>query len=221
MVPCTVNTVHGVFTPAERFNQLLETFPSIRKKVPNCKIVCIDNSLEPLTLNQQALIESQVDIFIQYQHDLFSTLVNTNGLHRGLGELLMYEKALAAMKEHHIIGKRIFKITGRYQLADTFDIRTYDDPLLQSKYALRVRTWRLSMNSTPKDETFFETRFWSLCYTLYDEYLITMQSIFENIMTNLHCIEMANFQCIPHDKVISIQNLHVFGYLSDGALIED
>lgn len=221
MVPCTVNTVHGIFNPTERFAQLLETFPSIRKKVPNSKIVFIDNSLEPLTLTQRSLIESQVDVFIQYQHNLFSTLVNTNGLHRGLGELLMYEKALIAMKENNIIGKRIFKITGRYQLADTFDIQAYDNPILKSKYTFKVNTWRLNMDTTPKDEKFFETRFWSLCHTLYDEYLITMQHIFENIMANLHCIEMANYQCIPHDKIIPIQKLHIFGYLSDGALIED
>jgi hypothetical protein len=223
VVLATVNTTTGIYSFDERFLDTLKTFSSIRKQVPKSKIIFVDNSIEPLSSEQLKLIEPQVDVLIQYHHHLFSTFVNQNGLYRGLGELLMYEQALIAINKNNLLGKRVFKITGRYELKDTFDITFYTNPQVYGKFAFKISLWELNVNTPEQShQVFFETRLWSFCSSLYGEFKDKLiQNVFNNIIYKNHCIEMAMHECIPHDKVLQMNLLHLQGHLTDGTIIDE
>lgn len=207
-----------------RFDQTIETLKSIRKKVDNAKIVFIDNSLIPLTQQQKDQIISFVDFFEQIEHNLFTTFCNEVGS-KGLGEVYMMERALKIIEENNIIGKRIFKFSGRYKFADSFDISFYDSPDLYFKYTHKVNLWAYSTDnfvSHTDHAIYFETRLWSFCYTLLSEYKQILKNMFRTMIENYgnpQCnLEMCHWSFIPHKKLYEIKTAHIEGYTADNGI---
>ena len=72
-----------------------------------------------------------------------------------------------------LIGKRVFKLSGRYRLAESFDISFYDNPDLAGKYAFKINEWDVSTDNFRTDRrrvVYFETRLYSFCGSLFYEY---------------------------------------------------
>lgn len=228
IVTSTINAIMqeriNVYDSKIRFEQTLETFKSIRQKVKNSKIIFIDNSLIPLTKEQKDQILPFVDYFEQIEHNLFTSFCNNIGS-KGLGEIYMMERALNIIETHNLIGKRIFKITGRYRLADSFDINFYDSPDLYFKYAHKVNQWDVSLDHFTNHierVVYFETRFWSFCYTLLEEYKKILKIIFRIMIENygkpMCNLEMCHWKIIPHGKLYELEQAHVEGYTADNGL---
>lgn len=214
----------NVYNNKIRFEQTLETLKSIREKVSLVKIIFIDNSLIPLTQEQKDQILPFVDYFEQMEHNLFTIFCNEIGS-KGLGEIYMMERALKIIEDNNLIGKRIFKITARYKLADSFDISFYESPELYFKYAHKVNQWDVSLdNFTNHRErvVYFETRLWSFCYTLLQEYKQILKIIFKIMIENygkpMCNLEMCHWKIIPHKKLYELEHAHVEGYTADNGI---
>ena len=213
----TINSVAGAIDAPTRFNQTLETIDSIYQKVPNSKILFIDNSIISLSSKQQILIKSKVDQFEQLEHNLFSYFFNERGL-KSPSEAYLMECAIKLLKKYELIGKRIFKMTGRYKLTDSFNIEEYNDPKYQGKYAFRITQWDFTTDNwnTSRREYFFETRVWSLCPTLLDEYTALLQPMLNFMLEKNENTEIAHYRFIPHDKVIELKTAHLEGIMAGG-----
>lgn len=219
IVLSTINTTFGAFTPEERFNQTLRTLESIKEKIPNVKIVFIDNSTEPLKPEWKWAIAKEVNVFHQFKHNICTRYFNNIGA-KGTGEICLMEKAMELIREHKLIGKRIFKISGRYFLRDSFDINEYDKA--EGKYVFRVNMWDVSKDNwiTKERVIYFETRLWSLCHTLFDEYESMIQTIFTYMVDVEHNLEKSLFRLIPHEKLYELNEMHLEGWTADTGIIK-
>jgi hypothetical protein len=225
IVSSTINAIkkNGVnlIDNQKRFLETIETLDSIHRKIPDARIILIDNSNEPLTEEQKNIIREKVDIFKEIQHNIFTRFVNDIGS-KGMGEAYIMYEAMKILKENNLVSKRIFKITGRYRLADSFDISYFKKPELFGKYAFKINQWDVSIDNFKTNRervVYFETRLWSFCASLFEEYEQIMFKIFGIMVSNIDrplCNwEIAHWQNIPIKKVYEIEVAHVEGITSD------
>jgi len=214
----------NVFDSDNRFQETLKTIESIKNKVPNSKIILIDNSSIPLKKDWTETIEKEVDIFRTVDHNIFTLFVNDIGS-KGLGEAYLMHEALNIIDECDLLGKRVFKITGRYFLADTFDIGYYDNPELIGKFAHKINQWDVSKDNfvTHRERVvYFETRLWSFCGTILEDYKELLKNVFNLMVSSIGepmCnLEMSHWQLTPRDKVFEIETIHVQGYTADNGI---
>lgn len=228
IVTSTINSIQkegvNVFSNQNRFYETLKTFDSIRQKVPKAKIISIDNSTIPLTEHQIESIKLKVDYFLQIDHNIFTKFTNDIGS-KGMGEAYIMHEALKIIENNDLLGKRIFKITGRYYLAKSFDISFYDNPELIGKFAHKINQWDVSKDNFVNHRervVYFETRLWSFCGSLFNEYKNLLQIIFSTMITSIGepmCnLEMCHWMHTPRDKIFEIETAHVEGFTADNGL---
>jgi len=201
----------GVFSPKERLTQTLETVDSIRKKSPNSLIILSDVSIEKLGDEYSELI-SKVDLFLNLSSVDFLSNFTKNGM-KSQGECGMMHVVLDYLTQNKDLLKdvdRIFKITGRIQLDDGFDLREYEG--LNGKYVFKkcIPTW---MSSPVHGATHvFDTRLWSLCTSLIDIHLEALQKVFP--LLNSIDLEHAYYAIIDKEKVVEFDRVHCRGQVA-------
>jgi hypothetical protein len=211
-----INTVHSVFDGDTRFMQTVETLKSIRSRVKNARILFTDNSTAPLVDSQIAVIKPMVDMYVPYQNNLFNKYVNTLGKNKGLNEILVYENLLNVARNSGMIGRRIFKISGRYTLMDEFDICEYDKPGYTGKYVFRITPWVYNEGQGETVKYFYNTALWSMCGTLAPQYRLLLQEIFNHMMVTGENIEVSHNIKIPKDKLLIVPNVWGHGHMAGG-----
>jgi hypothetical protein len=216
-----INSQHSVFSGTQRFVQTLETIHSIRIKVPNSKIIFCDNSNIELTHEQKSIIKERVDKFIEYENNFFNTYVNTSGNNKGINELFLMKYVLSEAKKSSLIGKRIFKISGRYRLSDDFNIEDYSNLQFYGKYAFTINRWMVN-NGDGRGELiyeFYNTALWSMCETLINEYVELLQNMFEHMLIVQNNIEMTHVAFIPKEKSIFLSSVKGCGFMTNGQFV--
>jgi len=224
IVCSTINASIGTIENEKRFQETLGTLDSIRRKVDNAIIIFVDNSINPLADEQKSELESKAEFCEYLEPSLFTVFANGVGS-KGLGEASLVFHALTKIEQLSLVGKRIFKMAARYRLADGFDIREYNDPKFNGKYAFRINDWDVSVdNFTTHRETvtYFETRLFSFCSSLFYDYadiikqcFYTMIEEFGKPMCNW---ERCHYLYIPHDKTISMNPIHVEGFNAENGV---
>lgn len=216
LVTGTINTVHGVLTPNQRFEQTLETFRSIIDKVPNAKIIYVDNSIEPLSGAMVDQIDKLVTMFRQMPHNAFSIVAN---IHRwkSPGEANMLHFALSLAKNSNLVGKRIFKLAGRYKLSEGFDIREYEDPRFKDKYAFLPKGYNLTADDfiTSRHVWFLEQTLISFDPSLLEEFSRLLIGMTHYMISTDACIEETMAQFIPMGKTLALEKVYVEGLKAD------
>lgn len=217
IVCSTINAETGTVENKKRFEETIETLDSIKRKVENVRIVFVDNSLIPLTDVQKQILESKSDICDYIQPNLFISFTNGVGS-KGMGEAYLLFHSLLLLEKYDLIGKRIFKLSARYKLADSFDIMTYDNTDLYGKYCFRINDWDVSLDNFVNHRetiTYFETRLFSFCHTLFYEYADIIKSCFMTMIQQFGkpmCNwERCHYTYIPHEKVLDMKPIHVEG----------
>ena len=209
IITSTINADMGVFTPEQRYEQTKESITSIRKYAPGSIIVFIDNS-------NSFYGELDIDYRVLFSHNLFTQWANNIGS-KGIGEAYMLSECFKFMKTNVIRPNRLFKLSGRYRLAEGFSISEYDDPKYKGKYAFRVNDWDVSSVQWVGNQTvrYLETRLYSMCGSLIGEYEELVNKMFHTMVTSygqLQCNwEMNHCQVIPEDKFISMKPIFVEG----------
>jgi hypothetical protein len=104
MVHCTLS----VYTPSERYNQTLITIQSIKKYVPDCQIVVIENSRE-IVFNDTLMFYTE-----------------NNYAHKSIGECSILLSFLNSDIYKSMDIDIVFKISGRYYLNENFKLYKFD-----------------------------------------------------------------------------------------------
>lgn len=218
IVISTVNSLYGSFSPETRFQHTMESIRSVRKNIPNCKILFVDNSNEPIKDEWRKVIESEVEVFHQIQHNLFSLVSNIKNEFKSESEANMLHTALGLLKKHDLIGKRIFKISGRYKITDSFDIREYDNPETANKYTFVITQMAGSEDNwiTKRTAMWFEQALISFTPYNINEFEHLLLGVMAHMRRTKDCIEETLFEYIPHENVARITKAHVFGLKADG-----
>lgn len=217
----TLNTSLSKFSNVDRFYQTLETIISIRRKIKNCKIIFIDNSILPVEEDKKSAIKNLVDLYHDYEHNLFSVYINENitQTNKGLNELLMLQCSFNKIKEHNLIGKRIFKISARYRLTDNFKIEDYNHEVFDGKYVAKQTRWLFNDGTTDHYKMFFDTCFWSFCPTLMNDVQRNIQNTFTYMLKNNENIEISYKTNFPEEKCIFVERINIDGFMTNGDYI--
>ena len=153
---------------------------------------------------------------VNMERNIFTRWANDVGS-KGIGEAYMLSECFKFMRANVIRPTRLFKMSGRYRLADGFNIEEYDDPKYKGMYAFRVNDWDVSSVQWVGNQTvrYLETRLYSMCGTLIDEYEGLVNKMFHTMVTSygqLQCNwEMNHCRYIPDDKYISMKPIFVEG----------
>lgn len=218
MIIGTINCTYGIFSPEDRFLHTLEAIDSVKRKVPDAKILLIDNSNEPIDEDWKKTIESKVDVFHQIQHNLFSLVANLDQK-KSPAEVNMMWIGFDLLKKHNLVGKRIFKLSGRYRVSDTFDITEYEKPEYDGKYtfsAIKI-SYTLDDWQNRREVMWLQTGLISFTPNLLDEFQNMMLSVLRHFdLDRGLCIEESLFQHVPHQKIKAVDKEHAEGLKADG-----
>jgi hypothetical protein len=220
LVTSTINTKFSVWSPKQRLDQTVNTLKSIKDKDPTSKIIFVDNSIDPLNTTQRNQLQPFVTLFHQCKHNVFSIVCNTTDFNKGAGEILMTEVGLDLAQTNNLMGKRLFKMCGRYILSYKFDVSVYETPLWHEKYVYKNTYWEYESQNEKTVKQFLETKLWSMCNTLVPEYKSLLPAILEYMLRNKENIEVATNALLPMEKRAIVDSLHVYGWYATGLYVE-
>lgn len=206
LITSTINSGIDLIHPKRRFYQTLRTIRSIRKKDPTSYIILIDNST--LTGEIHSVLQLSVDKYVNISNRRMSNLFSWA---KSPGEAYIVLLGLNIIKGLKFDINRIFKICGRYELTDDFNLYFYKDKV--GKYVFRNSEPSLERYSHCC-ERFFHTRIWSVCGTLLDDCIVSMQNTMCSLNREVIDIEHSIYKNIDQSKVIEVERIGLQGYIA-------
>lgn len=210
---------YGHFTFEERYSQTLQTIDSIRRKVPDSKILLADVSVKKFPDEKKEEIKKLVDYYIDLSEhsELMKLSVSQLKSHsETLMSMIVFKWIIDNLNDSEC--DRIFKITGRIILDDLFDIDEYVN--LYGKYVFKksVSTWmKVPYNNIDR---LYDTRLYSLCSSLKNTHLQVLQNLWNDL--RYVDLEHAIYGSIPKELVVEFERVHCKGRLaSSGEWVVD
>ena len=240
LLTSAVYTNYGIYKPAERIQQTLETAQSARKYIPGAVIILVDNSKVDVQNDDSAefneLIDA-VDYYIDISDDgdikYFHNNVQNYDIGKNAMEAMGLMKALTyisndeTMQNEFKDADRVFKLSGRYQVTDKFDINKFSNENTKNKYVFKKAQPSWINPADTGVNTLLQTRLWSFTpdllrdtMQLYKDIIETMVFLFNNgkYIDNEHA--MSKF--IPKDKLVEVETVGLVGNIApNGMMIID
>lgn len=222
IVSSALESTYGAFDHNTRFEQTIKTIDSIRRNAPG-SIICIFDSSPSLSVEKAREIEKYVEIFVPLQSNP-GVVQLSRERKQSPAECLSTFSTLMMLKQNVETSKilksvnRVFKISGRYELRDSFDMKTYDNPELFGKYVFRKRypSWMPIEKQQQTGATdLLVTRLYSFCTSLYDDFLITLPNIFKICYESNIDLEHGMFRYINKEHLIEFDEVHCQGKVAN------
>jgi hypothetical protein len=240
LLTSAVYTNYGIYKPAERIQQTLDTAKSAKKYIPGAVIILVDNSKVDVQNDTSAEFEELIDLVdyyidnsddsdIKYFHaNVQNYDIGKNAMEAmGMMKALTYISGDEDMKKIIADADRIFKLSGRYQVTDKFDITKFDNAETKDKYVFK-RAQPSWINPTDTGvTTLLQTRLWSFTPSLF----LTTIELYKNIIETMVRLfnenkyidnEHAMAKFIPKDKLIELETVGLQGNIApNGMMIID
>jgi len=144
-ITSAINAKFSIYKPEERLAQTLETIASVRERIPNA-IICLTDCSQPgISDEVKAQLTQNVDHFMDFSGDENVVWIHDNieiqDVVKNLTELAVVHSFFeTAQQEGWFDGcERIFKVSGRYTLTDTFNTADYENDIVGDKYVVSKR----------------------------------------------------------------------------------
>ena len=233
-------TNYGIYKPAERIQQTLDTAKSAKKYIPGSIIILVDNSKVDVQNDDSPEINELIDLVDYYidnsdDEDIkyFHNNISNYDIGKNAMEAMGLMKALTHISNDEDIKKviadadRIFKLSGRYQVTDKFDIIKFDNANTKDKYVFKRAQPSWINPADTGVTTLLQTRLWSFTPSLFLETIELYKNIIENMVQlfnenkyidNEH--SMSKF--IPKDKLVELDTVGLQGNIApNGMMIID
>ena len=240
LLTSAVYTNYGIYDPAQRIQQTLDTAKSAKKYIPGAVIVLVDNSKVDVQNDTSAEFEQLIDLVdyyidnsddadIKYFHDNVQNYdIGKNAMEAlGIMKALTYISNDKAMMKEVKNADRIFKLSGRYQVTDKFDIAKFNNANTKDKYVFKKAQPSWINPADTGVNTLLQTRLWSFTpamllntMQLYKDIIETMVKLFNEgkYIDNEHA--MSKF--IPRDMLVEIETVGLMGNIApNGMMIID
>lgn len=216
IVTSTIAATRGIFSMSERFGQTLETIDSIKKRVPNAIIIVADSSIEAIADEMISILQNR-GVYSVFRFSNDSDIVNLSrqGLNSPAEARIMME-VFSIMKSHPQLMKilnsirRIYKISGRYELNDNFSLSLGQF----SKYLFKRRlpSWMPLYRQTETNvDHLLVTRLWSMCPSLIDDFMIMSDQVFKCCLWQGLDLEHAMWKHINKSNLFELDTIGVQG----------
>jgi hypothetical protein len=236
-VTSALYTHYGIYTPEQRIQQTLATVKSVKKYLPNSTIILVDNStVGILHANDETLgeLDEEVDYWIdnsgdsdiQYFHEHCTNYdVGKNSM-----EVIGFLKTLRLCREDEEISKiiagstRVFKLSGRYELTDKFNIDRFNNDETNMKYVFRKPqpAW-IPKTDTGVDQL-YQTRLWSFDGAMLDETISMFESILRNMLETYNQqkyidVEHSMAKYLPAGRVVELDHVGIMGNIAPNGMM--
>jgi hypothetical protein len=191
--PLSYNPVRSVYTKQERFDQTKATIASVRRHIPNNKIMVIECS--PLTAEESQYFREHTDIFINlYDHPDKSYIERIHSHSKAMGEGTMTIYALEYLLSNNIEYDTLFKLSGRYKLTDKFSYDMYNNVKVMIQYYNEKECASTILYKQPREVSFKwctflqnANHYFVNCYAyenIFAMFLRELESQTENVVVN-------------------------------------
>jgi hypothetical protein len=224
IVTSAVNSKFGIFKPAERLQQTIDTIASIKAKVPGAKIIIMECCGEPIRKEQEDILRAHCDVFVDYSRDEDVQAMYDNDnwdVVKNGTEIMCFGRALAVLNAEGMFKDvdRIHKMSGRYVLNDMFDLNTYEDSTVKQKIVIGPKyksQFPIEITTVPLQ---YMARLWSWPVDRVDEVVKVYNDSFIFFAERLAAggyvdIERVLYKFLNPDNVHEIQNLGVEGQIA-------
>jgi hypothetical protein len=240
LLTSAVYTNYGIYNPVERIQQTLDTAKSAKKYIPGAVVILVDNSKTDVQNDTSAEFEELIDLVdyyidnsddddIKYFHaNVTNYDIGKNAMEAlGMMKALTYINGDEDMKKVIADADRIFKLSGRYQVTDKFDIAKFSNANTKDKYVFKRAQPSWINPADTGVNTLLQTRLWSFtpamisnAMQLYKDIIETMVKLFNEgkYIDNEHA--MSKF--IPRDQLVEIETVGLMGNIApNGMMIID
>lgn len=240
LITSAVYTNYGIYDANQRIQQTLDTVKSAKQYIPECTIVLIDNSTVAVQNDDSAELNELIDLVdyyidnsddkdIQHFHNNITNYdIGKNSMECvGMYKALAYMSSNLEMMEIITNSSRIFKLSGRYQLTDKFDITKFDNETTVDKYVFK-RAQASWINSADTGvTTMLQTRLWSFTPSLFADTIQLFQNILQNMFNTFNQgkyidVEHSMAKFIPANKLVELDTVGLQGNIApNGMMIID
>jgi hypothetical protein len=224
IVTSALNADMGVVSRKDRFDQTVKGLLSIRKYVPDALILLTDGSPHKIDEEKLKALSHFANFAADFSDDRQITDLASNHQKSEAENLLLLKTLMLlqqdeGMKEIMSNVGRIFKISGRTDLMDGFDI---EEHMMPGKYVFKKRmpTW-LSDSRKEFATDLLITRMFSFCPTLMDDYMKMCENNIALILQTVIDTEHAHFVNINKDLLIELDEIHCTGIVAGTGTVEN
>ena len=233
LITSAVNATFSQYTPTERLTQTLGTIASIQQHIPNAVICLTESSIPGIDEETKNILSAQVHNMIDLSKDATINWVHQNVTHqdtvKNLSELILTTKFFkVARKQHWFDGcDRIFKVSGRYQLTDKFDITKYEDTSLSNKFVFKKKILSQFPYSVTNQSLQHSSRCYSFDASMLDYYISTLDDMTKEMQDRVNrgsYIDIEHLLCkfIPNSKKVEFGTVGISGNIAPNkSFIED
>lgn len=228
IVTSALNPSMGVFDYETRVAQTMETLRILRERVPDAIITLTDASSRPVDKSVIDSMSKYTNINLVFHNDSdLCTLANA-GL-KSQAEIILLHKTLSMFKVNEDLlrtmsnVKRVYKLSGRTNLIDGFDIENYNDASLYGKYVFkkRIPSWLpIDKQVSSGADHLLITRMFSVCISMLEDYYDKLPLIYQSVNENGIDTEHAHYKHIDKQHLIEFDNLYCQGTMASTGLTE-
>ena len=224
IVTSALNADMGVVSRKDRFDQTVKGLLSIRKYVPDAVILLSDGSPHKIDEEKLKALSHFANFAADFSDDRQITELATNHQKSEAENLLLLKTLMLlrqdeGMKDIMSSVGRIFKISGRTDLVDGFDV---EEHMIEGKYVFKKRmpTW---LSDTRKEfaTDLLITRMFSFCPTLMDDYMKMCENNIALVLQTMIDTEHAHFVNINKDLLIELDEIHCTGIVAGTGTVEN
>lgn len=233
LVTSAANAKFSVYTPEERVEQTLKTIESVKERIPNAFICLSDCGIPGLTGELKDKLVNSVDRFVDLSKDPVVNWIATNITHqdtvKNLTELVVVGKFFKVAKEQKWFNdcSRVFKVSGRYWLTDSFDISRYEQEDAKGKYVVSKKLLSQFDPALTGQSLQYMLRVYSFDIALLEDFiqrLSIMTKHMEDRVNSGKYIDIEHLFCkfLPKDLTLEIARTGVAGNIApNGQFIEN
>ena len=240
LLTSAVYTNYGIYKPQERIQQTLDTAKSAKKYIPGAVIILVDNSKVDVQNDTSAEFEELIDLVDYYidnsdDEDIkyFHNNVANYDIGKNVMEAMGMMKALTYINSDADLMKviadadRIFKLSGRYQVTDKFDITKFDNANTKDKYVFKKAQPSWINTQDTGVTTLLQTRLWSFTPGLFTSTIELYKNIIETMVRLVNenkyiDNEHAMSKFIPKDRLVELETVGLQGNIApNGMMIID
>lgn len=224
VVTSAINSKFGVFSPAERLTQTLDTIRSIKSRVPGAKIFIMECCGTPLNSEQRTALSNSCNMLIDFSNDEdVQAMYDSDNwdVVKNSTEIMCFGNALKMLKKagEFTDVDRIHKMSGRYVLNDFFKLETYEDPQVKEKIVIGKKyksQFPIAVTQVPLQ---YMARLWSWPVELLDEVIAVYEDSFiffaERVSQGGYVdIEHVLYKFLNPDHIQEIENTGVEGQIA-------
>jgi hypothetical protein len=203
----------SVYNDEQRFQQTIETINSIDKYCPSNKKFMFDSSPNiPKDEYTKHLNSMGVNILYVGQEPAIKNYSNAGA--RSLAECIAFNIFLDWFKENKIDSKRIYKLSGRYQINDNFVLNdeSHKDAFV---FANALDSWMSkSQQEQSGADKLYRLRFWHMDSNCFDIFHGKMKLIFNDCANFGIDVEHSYYKNLNMHKVVEVEKIGLSGHIA-------